>query len=29
MLRKIGLPNNKIQELIELNKQKYGFKKGE
>ena len=29
MLREIGVPNNKIQEIIELNKQKYGLTKGE
>jgi len=27
MLREIGVLNNKIQELIELNKIKYGYKK--
>ncbi len=29
MLRSIGVPNNKIKEILELNKKKYGYKKGE
>lgn len=28
MLREIGVPNNKIQEIINMNKQKYGLTKG-